>query len=664
MNASHSVYLRDVPLPEAWARFETALREADLWRPLESEEVPLDGAMGRVLAEPVWATISSPPFHAAAMDGYAVRALEMSTATDKDPVTLRIGSQAFYLDTGDPVPAWSDAVIPIEQVEPVGETRQGRALEAIRLRASTPPWAHIRPMGEDMVASELVLPAGHLLRPVDLGAIAGCGHDRVRVSRMPRVAIVPTGSELVPVGQPLRPGQIYEYNSLVLASQVRAWGGAATRLPIVADELASITQAIMQASAEHDLILVNAGSSAGLEDFTARVVETLGEVLVHGVAVRPGHPVILGMIRRRTNSNSGEKDSRHAPRIPVIGVPGYPVSAALTGEIFVEPLIARWLGRQPSAPATLEAVSTRKVHSSAGDEEYVRVTVGRVGERWIAAPLSRGAGVITSLVRADGLVIIPAGSQGIQAGEGVTVRLYTPSSELARTILILGSHDLTIDLMAQHLAARGARLTSANLGSLGGLLALQRGEAHVAGSHLLDPDSGEYNLAYVRRYLPGAPVVVMGLALREQGLILPRGNPKGVRGLEDLARSDLTFINRQRGAGTRVLLDYHLDRLGIRSEHVRGYDREEFTHLAVCVAIASGRADTGLGIRAAAETMQLDFLPLFQERYDLVFRREHYESPQLRPLLEVLHSQAFRESVMRLPGYDASPMGKVIAEIG
>jgi len=598
------------------------------------------------------------------MDGYAVRSRETSAATDKEPVTLPIGDQATYLDTGDPVPAWADAVIPIEQVESVGPTHQGRALEAIRLRASTAPWAHVRPMGEDMVASELVLPAGHLLRPVDLGAIAGCGHDRIKVWRMPRVAILPTGSELVPIGQPLGPGQIHEYNSLVLASQVKAWGGTPTRLPIVADDLESITHAIEQASADHDLVLVNAGSSAGLEDFTASVVGTLGEVLVHGVALRPGHPVILGMIRRSTTRYAVREGSRHTARIPVIGVPGYPVSAALTGEIFVEPLIALWLGRQPSEPATLEAVSTRKIHSSAGDEEYVRVTVGRVGERWIAAPLSRGAGVITSLVRADGLVVIPAGSQGVQAGENVTVRLYTPASDLARTILILGSHDLTIDLMAQHLAGLGARLTSANLGSLGGLLALQRGEAHVAGSHLLDPDTGEYNLAYVRRYLPGVQVVVMGLAMRDQGLILPKGNPKRVTGLEDLARSDITYVNRQRGAGTRVLLDYHLDRLGIRSERIRGYDREEYTHLAVCVAVASGRADVGLGIRAAAETMKLDFLPLFQERYDLVFRREHYESPQLRPLLEVLRSQAFRQDLMRLPGYDASPMGKIIAEIG
>jgi putative molybdopterin biosynthesis protein len=498
---------------------------------------------------------------------------------------------------------------------------------------------------------------------VDLGAVAGCGLDRVRVWRMPRVAIVPTGSELVPVGQVLQHGQLYEFNSLVLASQVREWGGAPTRFPIVSDELPSITRAIEQASAEHDLILVNAGSSAGLEDFTAAAVERLGEVLVHGVAVRPGHPVILGMIRRSTDREVQPGSTSPEPRIPVIGVPGYPVSAALTGEIFVEPLISLWLGRQSSAPPTLEAVSTRKVHSSAGDEEYVRVTVGRVGDRWIAAPLSRGAGVITSLVRADGLVIIPAGSQGIQAGENVTVRLYAPVSELARTILILGSHDLAIDLMAQHVATRGSRLTSANLGSLGGLLALQRREAHVAGSHLLDPESGEYNLAYVRRYLPGVPVVVVGLTLRDQGLIVPRGNPKGVRGLEDLARGDITFVNRQRGAGTRVLLDYHLDRIGIRADQIRGYDREEFTHLAICVAVASGRADAGLGIRAAADTMQMDFIPLFQERYDLVFPRQHYESRQLRPLLDVLNSPAFREDVLRLPGYDASPMGKVIAEI-
>jgi putative molybdopterin biosynthesis protein len=645
------IFLHDVPLDEARGRFRRALESAGLWGPLESEEVPLDAALGRVTAEPVWASASSPHYHAAAMDGYAIRARSTDRASDRAPVTLTLEGETQYVDTGDPLPEWADAVVPIENVEPLMPDARGRAGKGIVVRAPLPPWTHVRLMGEDIVATELILPAGHLLRPVDLGAIAGSGRAAVRVWRRPRVAVIPTGTELIPAGGPARPGEIPEYNSIVLAAQVRTWGGLATREPIVPDDEAQIRAAVAEAAATHDLVLINAGSSAGSEDFTARVVSSLGDLLVHGVAVRPGHPVILGMLR------SGDR------RVPAIGVPGYPVSAALTGEIFVEPLVSLWLGRPPVEPRIVEATLTRKVHSSAGDDEYLRVTVGRVGERLIAAPLSRGAGVITSLVRADGIVLIPAGVQGIEAGEPVQVRLYRDPAEVEKTIVVLGSHDLTIDLMAQFLAGVGARLTSANVGSVGGLIALRRGEAHLAGSHLLDPSTGEFNLPYIAQYLPDVPVVVVGLVYREQGLILAASNPKSIRSLEDLAREEVTFVNRQRGAGTRLLLDHHLARLGISPENVHGYSREEFTHLAVAVAVASGRADCGLGIRAAASALGLDFVPLFHERYDLVIPAVHLESAVLRPLLTLLEDPAFRKAVGDLPGYDPAPMGQRIASI-
>jgi putative molybdopterin biosynthesis protein len=539
------------------------------------------------------------------------------------------------------------------------------------------PWTHVRPMGEDMVATELVLPAGHELQPVDLGAIAGSGYSTIRVWRRPRVAIIPTGSELVPPGTAVKAGEIIEYNSLVLAAQVEAWGASPTRFPIVPDNFETIRASIAKAADQHDLVLVNAGSSAGSEDFTAHVVRSLGELLAHGVAIRPGHPVVLGMIRRSSGANNGSpnvEDSGLADsppeviettsnNVPIIGVPGYPVSSALTGEIFVEPLLSRWLGRPAKEPRTIHAALTRKVHSSLGDDEYLRVTVGKVGDRLIAAPLSRGAGVISSLVRADGIVVIPSGVQGYQAGETVEVRLYRSLAEIDRTILILGSHDLTIDLLAQFLAYRGARLSSANLGSLGGLIALRRGEAHLAGSHLLDVESGEYNLAYIKEYMPGISVVVVALVARQQGLIVARGNPKGIKGLQDLVREGITFINRQRGAGTRLLLDYHLQQANIQIEAIAGYQQEEYTHLAVAAAVASQRADCAMGIRAAAAALKLDFIPLFDERYDLVIPTEHYHSPKLAPLLELLSNTEFRAAVDALPGYDTSPMGNVIAEL-
>ena len=657
-NRQRSVFLQDVPLQEARSRFEQALRDADLWEPLEPESIPLDQALGRISAEPIWAQISSPHYHASAMDGYALQAAETEGASDRNPVELIVGPQAQYVDTGDPLPEWADSVIPIEDLEVLSDTPKPQE-KSIRLMAPTSPWSNVRLLGEDMVATELVIPSGHELRPVDLGAIAASGYDHVQVWRKPRVAIIPTGTELRAMGKPVKAGEIIEFNSLVLATQVESWGGLPDRLPIVLDELERIMDAAANAAIDHDLVLIIAGSSAGTEDFTADVVESLGTLLVHGIAVRPGHPVILGMIEKSSKRGS----PRVEKSIPIIGVPGYPVSAALTGEIFVNPLLGHWLSQQEIQPEILTAKLARKVHSRAGDLEYLRVTVGQVGERWIASPLSRGAGVITSLVRADGIVEIPVGVQGIQAGEIVPVRLYRSRQELERTILALGSHDLTLDLLAQFLSLRGSRLSSGNLGSLGGLIALQRGEAHLAGSHLLDPETGEFNLPYIERYLPDVPVVVVRLVGREQGLILAPGNPKTITGLGDIARADLAYVNRQRGAGTRILLDYQLEKLGIEPASVRGYQHEEYTHLAVAAAVASGRADCGLAIHAAAAALKLDFLPLYQERYDLIIPKEHHESARLMPLLQLLGDPEFQQTVASLPGYSTDSMGEIIAVI-
>lgn len=662
-----SVYLHDIPLPQAQARLDQALVESGLSDRLGVEEIPLDeNALGGVLAEPVWAIISSPHYHASAMDGFAVRWQDTDGAMPTAPITLHYGEQALYVDTGDPLPDWANAVIPIENIEPLDE--QGdlhpdlRQPYAIRIRAALTPWQHVRPLGEDIVATQLVLPAGHTLRPVDLGAIAACGHHHVRVNRRPRVAIIPTGTELVPIGSPVKAGDIIEYNSLVMAAQVKSWGGIASRMPITPDNFELICERVRQAAREHDLILLNAGSSAGSEDFSAQVVESLGELLVHGVAVRPGHPVILGMVRREDLPAGVSDSGRSVQAIPIIGVPGYPVSAALTGEIFVKPLIDRWLGRR-SGSFTIKAALTRKVTSPAGDDDYMRVAVGRVSGKMLAAPLARGAGVITSLVRADGIAVLPRGTQGLPAGAEVNVHLYRNPDELEATIFAIGSHDISLDLLAQYLAGKGRRLASANVGSLGGLMALKRGEAHLAGSHLLDPETGEYNLRYIHQYLPGMPLRVIALVGRQQGLCVLPGNPKDIRSLKDLARPEVVFINRQRGAGTRVLLDYHLDLLEIPAEAISGYTQEEYTHLGVTAAVRSGRADCGLAIAAAAQALKLEFIPLFQERYDLIVPEEHFQSGLLSPLWEILADPGFCQTVSEMPGYDITPMGTQIAQI-
>lgn len=650
-----SVYLHDIPLSEALSRFSDALEKSGLGGILGEEEISLTPeAVGRVLARPVWAKISSPHYHASAMDGFAVRAVETHGAMQTAPLTLSVGEQAQYVDTGDLVPDAFNAVIPIENVEPLdvaGEiTTEARKPAGIRIREAVSPWSHVRPMGEDMIATQLVLPAGHILRPVDLGAIAGSGHASVFVSRKPKVAVIPTGTELVEIGAPLHPGDIIEYNSLVLTSQINQWGGIGERLPKQDDVLEQIRATVASAAETHDMVLLNAGSSAGSEDFSSTVVEMLGELLVHGVAVRPGHPVILGIIQ----AGSGRK-------VPVVGVPGYPVSAALTGEIFVEPVLARWLGRPPYRPDEVTAELTRKVTSPGGDDDYQRVVVGQVGDRMLVAPLPKGAGVVSSLVRADGIAIIPRGSQGESAGTKVNVRLYRRRHEVEHTIFVIGSHDLTLDLLAQYLNRYERRLTSSNVGSLGGLVALRRGETHLAGSHLLDPETGEYNLAYLPQYLPDVPVRVMSWVNREQGLMVRKGNPKQIKSLHDLVREDVAYSNRQRGAGTRVLLDYQLDKLGIAKDQITGYSQEEYTHLMVAAAVASGRADCGMGIAAAAAALELDFVPLYQERYDLIIPEVHYQSDLLQPIWKVMEDPAFRQAVDALPGYATDVMGKTIA---
>ena len=640
-------YLSDIPLEEARDRFHSALREAGALEPMPAEPVPLVEARGRITAAPIWAIASSPHYDAAAMDGIAVRAADTTGATETSPITLAVGGpepQAVWVDTGDPMPRGFDAVIMIEHLHPVGDGH-------VSIMAPVAPWQHVRPLGEDIVATELVLPENHRLTPADLGACAAAGLTEVPVRRRPSVAIIPTGNELVPVGAELQPGDIVEFNSLMLSGLLEEWGAAPTVFDRAPDVFAAIRDAARAALSEHDLVIINAGSSAGSEDYTALVVEELGRLLVHGVAVRPGHPVALGI--------AGGK--------PLVGLPGYPVSALLTAELLLKPLIEGWLGQaNTDQRPTVQAHITRKVMSPVGEDEFLRVKLGRVGEKMVATPVQRGAGVIMSLVRADGLVTIPRFSEGVDVGAEVTVDLLRPLSEVESAIVAIGSHDLTLDLMSSFLRRTpgSANMSSSHVGSLGGLIALRRGEAHLAGSHLLDEATGEYNVAYIQRYLPDVPVMLVNLVGRVQGLIVRPGNPRGINGLSDLLRPDVTFVNRQRGSGTRVLLDYKLREMGALPEQVHGYEREEYSHLAVAAAVNGGAADAGLGILSAARALHLDFIPLLTEQYDLVIPRAHYESDLLQPLLNLLSNEEFRQAVNDLGGYDVRRMGRVQAEIG
>ena len=636
------IYLTDIPLDEARRRFDEALRASGALDPVGTEQLPLGESLGRVTAAPVWARISSPHYHAAAMDGAAVRAAATVGASETSPKPLRIGPDATWVDTGDPMPPEMDAVVMIEDIH---DGRDG----TIEILAAVAPWQHVRPMGEDIVATELVAPAGQRLRPMDLGAIAAAGHHDVEVRRRPRVAIIPTGSELVPVGTTPAPGAIIDFNSTMLAATATEWGAEATPYAIQADSLAGIRAAVETALDAADIVVVNAGSSAGTEDFTAAVTEELGELLVHGIAIRPGHPVVLGVARRK----------------PLIGIPGYPVSAALTFELFVGPIVHAQLGLHRPAPATITATVPRKLVSPTGEDEFLRVKVGKVGDRTIAAPLERGAGVIMSLVRADGIARVPRFSEGLGAGAEVEVELLRDAEAIDHAIVAIGSHDPALDVLSAEIHRRHApaALASTNVGSYGGLLALRRREAHLAGSHLIDPATGDYNVTEARRVLPNRSLVLVNFVQRQQGLILPRGNPKRIGSLGDLTNDGVRLVNRQRGSGTRMRLDYELSQLGIDADEISGYEREQYTHLSVAADVASGTADVGLGVLAAARALGLDFIPLLDERYDLVVPTEHYESPVLAPLLNVLRDREFAAQVEAMGGYEVGRMGQVVAEI-
>ena len=636
-------YLKKHALGAALDRFLGAVSP----RPA-TERVAVEDALGRTTAAPIFAKRSAPHYHGAAMDGIAVRAEDTFGAGEFAPLTLtRLaakrrppadGAPFQYVDTGNPLPRWANAVIMIERVFKTDERR-------VEIRDAATPWQHVRLVGEDIVATEPLLPRGHKLRPYDLGALLAAGHTEIPVVRPPSVGIVPTGSELIEPGERAAPGRIIEFNSRVAAAFVQEWGGAPVRLERVADDLPLITRSVQRAVREHDILVVIAGSSAGEHDFTVRVLETLGEILVHGIDVMPGKPAILAVVGGT----------------PVIGLPGYPVSAVVICQQVLRKLVAAHLGRPAEEPQKVSAVLPRKVPSRLGLEEFVRVNLGRVGGRLIATPIGRGAGVITTMVKADGVLRIPPQDEGLNAGVQADVELLRPLDEVDHTILFTGSNDLSIGILDDQLRAQapGLKISASNVGSLGGLVAFRRSEAHIVGTHLLDPATGIYNLPDLKKQKLLSTSVVMTLVIREQGLIVPRRNPKRIETLADLTRPDVRFINRQPGAGTRVLLDYKLAKLGLAPARIAGYGREETTHMAVAAAVASGLADTGLGVKSAAKALGLGFVPVEREEYDLVFHRDFFESETGQRLVEVIRSAAFKRAVERLDGYDTTPTGRL-----
>lgn len=641
MTTNRNVYLKMKTLADAR---EILFKRFPLTGMLDSETVSVPDAVGRVLAEPVTARLSSPNFHAAAMDGIVVKAESTFGAGETKPKELIIGRDAFYINTGHVIPKDLNAVIMIEHINVLDQTR-------IEIEAPAFPWQHIRKMGEDIVATELLFPRNHVVTPYCVGAILSGGILSVAVRKKPKILIIPTGSELVDWRNSsldeLKPGQVLETNSFVLGKLIESCGGIYERHEMVIDDPDKIKKAVENAiNSDFNMILTVGGSSAGSEDYTKSVITDLGEVLVHGVTIMPGKPIIIGAIKDK----------------PVFGIPGYPVSAIVSFEQFVSPLICKMLGQPEKERQQVKVEPTRKIPSKLGVEEFLRVKLGKVDNRIVATPLPRGAGCITTITEADGIIRIPNHIEGIKNNEPVYAQLLRPLSSVNNTIVIVGSHDNTLDLLSDQIKAGYSNVTisSSHVGSMGGLMAIKRGVCHLAGSHLLDEEDGSYNISYIKKYLPDIKVKLINLVMRDQGLIVPPGNPKGIRGIEDLARDDITFINRQGGSGTRILLDYSLKNLNLDAKAIKGYENEEFTHMSVAVAVLSGTVDVGLGIYAAAKALNMDFIPIVTEEYDLVIPDKYFESENIQVLLETINTGEFKKRVQALGGYSTEKTGKII----
>jgi len=641
MSDDRNIYLNMKTLKEAQ---EILLKEFPLSDVLSNEFLSVPDAVGRVLAEPVTASLSSPNYHLSAMDGIAIKAKNTFGAGETRPKELIIGKDAFYVNTGHVLPENTDSVIMIEYVNVLDEKR-------IEIEAPAFPWQHVRKVGEDIVATELLFPRNHVVTPYCIGALLSGGVLSVLVKKKPKVLVIPTGSELVDWRESplkdLKPGQVLETNSFVLGKLIESSGGAYVRHEMLTDDQKKIQQAVEDGvNGDFNMVLAMGGSSAGSEDYTKSVISNLGKVLVHGVTIMPGKPILIGKIKDK----------------PVFGIPGYPVSAIIAFEQFVRPLLYKMLGQPEIERQRIQVEPTKKIPSKLGVEEFIRVKLGAVGNKIVAIPLPRGAGCITSITEADGIIRVPNNVEGIKPQEPATVELLHPLSLIKNTIVAVGSHDNTLDIIADQIKAGHSSLTlsSSHVGSMGGLMAIKKGVCHLAGSHLLDIYDGSYNISYIKKYLPNRKVKLINLVFRDQGLIVSPGNPKTIKGIEDLDRNDITFINRQAGSGTRILLDYKLNQLGMEPEKISGYDNEEFTHMSVAVAVLSGSVDVGLGIFAAAKALNLDFIPVVTEQYDLIIPEEYFEWENIQILLKTISTKEFKDRVEALGGYSTEKTGEII----
>jgi putative molybdopterin biosynthesis protein len=632
-----NVYLSNYVLEEALQIYLEKLEPLNT----ETEIINTEDANGRVTVKAVFAYLSSPQYNSSAMDGIACKSERTFEASDRNHIILEEKTDYIVVDTGDPIPNQFDCVIMVEDLIKVDENH-------VKIIQSAAPWQNIRPLGEDIVENQLIVPSKHKIRPVDIGALIAGGANTIEVYKKPLVGIIPTGTEIVEPGTELKIGDIIDFNSRTFKALVSDWGGLPHRYAIVKDDYELIKQSVLKAVEENDVVLISAGSSAGREDYTASIIRELGEIIIHGVAIKPGKPVVMGIIKGK----------------PIIGIPGFPVSAFFIMDEVVKPIIYGFQGLETEPKKMIAATLTKRCMSSLKYLEFVRVKLGYIGGKYVATPLLRGAGNTMSLVNADGVLEIDQSIEGIEAGTEVSIRLLTSEDKIKNTLLCIGSHDPIIDIAADIMHSRNKKyfLASSNVGSTGGLMALKTGETHMAPTHLLDMETGEYNVSYIKKYLPDKKIALVKCVNRIQGFMVEEGNPKNITKFEDLKRKDIKFVNRQRGSGTRLLLDYNLNNLNIDINNINGYYREEFTHLAVAAAVAAGDADVGLGVYSAAKMMGLSFIPVCNEEYDLAIPEEYLKLDIINQFIETIKSDEFKAKLDELGGYDYSDTGAIRSE--
>ncbi|MCL2663348.1 MAG: molybdopterin biosynthesis protein [Oscillospiraceae bacterium] len=656
------IYLTNIQLDKAREEYLKAL----IARGMQSQEevIPVTDASNRITSKAIYARICAPHYNACAMDGIALDAKITFGASETTPVTLR-PEQYKYVDTGDPLPEGCDAVVMIEDVidstnelphHPKPRNRGSRTFRndggiettqenGVKLYEAVAPWQHIRQIGEDICAGEMILPSYSNINPAALGAMIASGVTEVSVIKRPTVGFIPTGDEIVPPTSEPGEGEILEFNSVIYTAMLNEMGAMMKTYPIVKDNAKQICAATRTALSECDIVLIGAGSSAGREDHTASVIAEIGKIVYHGIAIKPGKPAILG----------------HCGVKPLMGLPGYPVSGIIVIEQLLRPIIECLTHTTKQPDKLVEATLSKSVVSTLKYHEFVRVKMGYVNDELIVSPLGRGSGIVTSFMRADGILEVPQGVEGYESGTRVNVRLLKNEEELRQSLVIIGSHDPLIDELSDLMRIKygDISISSSHVGSMGGLLAIKKGEAHIAGTHLLDEKTGEYNTSFIRKLIPDKKVKLIECVKRKQGLILAKENPKKITCAADLTQEGVRFVNRQKGSGTRILMDYLCRKDALDTSKIYGYDREEFTHTSVAALIAANSADAGLGVYSAAKMYGLDFVHICDEQFDLLVSDDAWALPMVQKLIEVLKSDEFRKRLEILGGYILDKPGVV-----